>query len=284
MSVKLVCEAGKADGELIAAVIAEAMEDSTAVTLTEARLGWRVEAYFEHDPGEALAEVLSAALGREPPPFRREAVPEADWVAISQKGLPPVSAGRFLVHGSHSRDVARAKPFAIEIDAGRAFGTAHHGTTKGCLLAIDALAKRRRFRRVLDMGTGSGVLAIAAAKSFGARVQAADIDSVAVTVARGNIRLNGAAGRVTALRASRLDHPRLKAATFDLILANILAGPLISFARHFRAALAPGGVLVLSGLLETQEAQVWGRYRTVGFALVERRHLEGWSTLTLMRR
>ncbi len=288
MTIKLVCEAAKADGELIAAVIAEAIDGASAVTLAQTRNGWRIEAYFPETPDLALlGGILADALGaRETPNIRIEAVPEEDWVTLSQQGLPPVRAERFFIHGSHAREAARARPFAIEIEAGRAFGTAHHGTTQGCLVAISRLANReRRLRNVLDMGTGSGILAIATAKSLQARVLAADIDPVAVTVARDNCRINGVANRVQAVCASRLSHPAIAArAPFDLVIANILAGPLIHFAASMHTALDRRGLLILSGLLDSQEAEVWGRYRSVGFALQERRSLDGWTTLTLIKR
>ncbi|MDZ4790262.1 MAG: 50S ribosomal protein L11 methyltransferase [Hyphomicrobiales bacterium] len=287
MTIKLVCETAKADGELIAAVIAEAIDGAGAVTLAQTRNGWRVEAYFAEMPDPSVMQgVLESALGgRETPNFRIEEVPEEDWVTISQQGLPPVRAGRFFIHGSHARNAARGRPFAIEIEAGRAFGTAHHGTTQGCLIAIHELAKKGRFANVLDMGTGSGILAIAAAKSMRLRVLAADIDPVAVVVARDNCRINGVAEQVRAVCASRLSYPAIAArAPFDLIVANILAGPLISLAASFHAALNPRGFVILSGLLDSQEPEVWGRYHSVGFALQKRRSQDGWTTLTLVRR
>ncbi len=287
MTIKLVCETARADGELVAAVIAEAIDGASAVTLAQTRHGWRIEAYFPETPDlNLIASVLADALGgRETPNIRVEAVPEEDWVTLSQRGLPPVRAGRFLIHGSHARDAALAKQFAIEIEAGRAFGTAHHGTTQGCLIAISDLAKRdRAIGNVLDMGTGSGVLAIAATKALRARVLAVDIDPVAVTVARENCRINGVADRVQAVCASRLSHPGVRArGSFDLIVANILAGPLIELAASMHAALDRRGLIILSGLLDSQEAEVWGRYKT-GFALVNRRSLDGWTTLTLIKR
>jgi ribosomal protein L11 methyltransferase len=213
-------------------------------------------------------------------------VPDRDWVAETQKALPPVCAGRFIVHGSHTRGLAFSQ-WAIEIDAGRAFGTAHHGTTKGCLLAIGQLASVLKPRAVLDLGTGSGVLAIAAAKAFahGARIAAADIDLIAIAVARENCRKNGATGSISLFVGDGL-RPSLAyaMAPFDLVMANILAKPLLKLAPRLRVLTKQGGFLILSGLLTSQAREVLARYRATGFTLVRRRNLEGWATLTLRRR
>ncbi len=212
-------------------------------------------------------------------------VPQADWVAETQKSLPPVHAGRFIVHGSHDR-AKTASQFAIEIDAGRAFGTAHHGTTKGCLLAIGALPADLHPEAGLDLGTGSGILAIAAAKVFSHRIRmtAADIDPVAVAVARENCLKNGAAASVSLFVGDGFK-PRgaYKNAPFDLIVANILAKPLLKLAPRLGFLTKRGGMLVLSGILTEQAREILARYRATGFYLIRRRDLEGWATLTLRR-
>lgn len=259
-------------------------EDIPLVTLEEAGGGY-LECY---DGGALEAGALAAALASAGIAPRSEAVaaiPDLDWVAETQKALPPVRAGRFVVHGSHDR--ARAcSQWAIEIDAGRAFGTAHHGTTKGCLLAIGRLSAATAPRSVLDLGTGSGVLGIAAAKAFAhrPRVAAADIDPIAIAVARENCRKNSAADAVSlAVGDGRKPALAYARAPFDLVVANILAKPLLILAPRLRELTRRGGVLILSGLLTGQVREILGRYSATGFRLVERRDLEGWATLTLKR-
>jgi ribosomal protein L11 methyltransferase len=269
---------------------------SCAVNLRTNGAGWLVEAYFSVLPeAEALQATLlraaragagdEAGEGDPLPPLSLEFVPGQDWVAKSQRDLAPVRAGRFFIHGSHDRAKAKGRPGAIEIDAGRAFGTAHHGTTRGCLLALEALAKRRRFNNALDLGCGSGVLAIGAAKMGVKRALATDIDPIAVTVARGNCRLNGVAPFVGLQTAPGLAHRTIaQRAPFDLIMANILAAPLLTLADPIRKVAARGGCLVLSGLLDRQAREICGRYRDAGFVLRQRLSLEGWSTLTFVKR
>ncbi len=244
---------------------------------------WRVDAYFEVVPdAQALAAMLSSQLGGQVS-VEIEQVPDENWVVVSQKALPPVHAGRFVVHGSHDRDLVGHRMDAIEIDAGEAFGTAHHATTFGCLSALEWLTRQGSFARVLDLGCGSGVLAIAAAKALPeARILASDIDPIAVDVARENARRNRQGGRVQIVVAKGLDHPRLRAArSFDLILANILAGPLIDLAPKLRRALAIHGVAVLSGILAEQSAEVEAAFRAVGLPLLQKRIRNGWATLVL---
>ena len=247
--------------------------------------GWRVDAYYEAAPdldalreaaGPLLARALSVAI---------ETVPDENWVAISQAALPPVMAGRFCIHGSHDRAQVGRRLNAIEIDAGEAFGTAHHATTEGCLLALDRLTRGRPFQRVLDLGCGSGVLAIAAALALPqARIVASDIDPEAVRVARGNVRANRLAGRIKVFAATGLAHPALRGdGRYDLVTANILAGPLIRLAPHLGRAVAPGGIAVLSGLLADQAREVGAAYLTAGFRLRQKLVLMGWATLVLER-
>lgn len=245
---------------------------------------WFLECYDGGDLSGVLTQALGSA-GIAAQSVRIAAVPDLDWVSESQRSLPSVHAGRFLVHGSHDRSRAFSQ-WAIEIDAGRAFGTAHHGTTKGCLLAIARLPAATRPQQVLDLGTGSGVLAIAAAKAFRHRaiIAASDIDPIAVAVARENCRKNGALGCIR-LSVGNGFKPAyaLKRGAFAIVMANILAKPLLKLAPRLRELTAPGGILILSGLLSSQAREILARYRATGFTLMQRRDLESWATLTLRR-
>jgi ribosomal protein L11 methyltransferase len=233
-----------------------------------------VEALYTDEPDGAL---LSRLAERE---VRVEPLPDQDWIKLSQEGLPPVRAGRFFVYGAHDAGQVPAGVIPMRIEAGLAFGTGHHETTSLCLAVLSDLARRRRFAKVLDLGCGTGLLAIGAAKLWKHRVIASDIDPVAVDVTRENARTNGAGGLVRAITADGLTHPGLKG-PFDLIIANILAGPLTHLARGIVAKLAPGGVLVLSGLLRNQEKMVLSFYH--GLKLVAVRRDGPWSALVLER-
>jgi ribosomal protein L11 methyltransferase len=212
------------------------------------------------------------------------AVPERDWVRQSLDGLSPVSAGRFYLHGSHDRERRRAGGITLEIDAGTAFGTGHHGTTAGCLLALDRMLKRRRPRRILDLGCGTGVLAIAAARGNGNAVTATDIDPEAVRVTYSNAALNGAKGLVTSFVAAGLANPRISAnGPFDLIFANILARPLVQLSTGISRALAPGGELILSGITLDQIRWITAVYRSRGLVLRGRICRAEWATLIFQR-
>ena len=245
---------------------------------------WIVEVYFGRPPDEsAVRELIASALGDETaraPTFDR--IERADWINASLAGFEPVRAGRFLVIGSHARQAARANDFVIEIEAALAFGTGHHGTTMGCLLALDRLARRVRPRRILDIGTGTGILAIAAAKRWKVPVACSDIDPIAVATARNNAIRNGAAPYVHPVKASGTRHPALRGA-HHLILANILAGPLKRLAGDIAAVSAPGGTLILSGLLARDGPGVAAVYAAHGYTLVRRQLTEGWATLTFRR-
>jgi ribosomal protein L11 methyltransferase len=207
-----------------------------------------------------------------------------DWVANSLAGLKPVRAGRFLVHGRHDRSRVKANDVAIEIEAGLAFGTGHHGTTRGCLLHFDRLLKRRRPKRVLDVGCGAGVLAIAAAKILRRKVWLGDIDPVAVAVANGNARLNGVGAFCRAIVSRGVENERLReAAPYDLVFANILAKPLRLLASSLAAVISADGEAVVSGLLLADVAGVLASWQAQGFDLAERIELEGWASLRLRR-
>ena len=234
-----------------------------------------------------LAE--TAALNLPTPPLGLEPLPDRDWVTASLRALPPVEAGRFFVHGAHDRGRARGRArggaIALEVEAGRAFGNGKHETTYGCLLALDHLAKVRRFNRPLDLGCGAGVLALAMARLWRVEVTASDIDPWAVAVAKANARLNHLHGFVRPVRSDGFAHPALSNnAPYDLIVANILARPLQRLAPAIAAHLAPGGRVILSGLLAKQDAQVRAAYLSQGLHLLRRRRLGEWLTLELARR
>lgn len=255
-----------------------------AVTLFENGPAYLVEAYFAEAPdAPAVSQALAAVLGAAPDVDITE-VPDLNWVAISQAALPPVAAGRFTIHGSHDRGRVPRGPSTIEIDAGEAFGTAHHATTLGCLEAIDRLSRRRVVRRVLDLGCGTGVLAIAAARVWRrAAVTASDIDAEAVRVTRDNVRLNGMGGWIATLVAAGMPQASGRSG-WDLVVANILAGPLIELAPAIARSVRRGGLLVLSGILVPQAPQVLAAFAAAGFSRLEHRRIAGWSTLVLVRR
>jgi ribosomal protein L11 methyltransferase len=239
---------------------------------------WEVEAFFAEEPAAAA---LAALTGRQ---MRVTAVPKQDWVALSLDGIPPVQAGRFFVHGRHGRSRKPQNAIGLEIEASTAFGTGHHGTTRGCLLALQRLGRRYRFRRVLDLGCGTGVLAFAAARLMQARCVASDIDPVAAAKAREFARANGAAALVGAIAAAGFGHPRIGAAApYDLIFANILMKPLMRLMPGIAAHVRPGGIAVLSGLLAHQERAIMAYARAHGFSFRARDRLEGWVTLTVVK-
>lgn len=272
---------------MLAMALEELVEPAAEATaLFEQGTGWLLEAYYAERPDVgALAMRLCALSERPVPVLELVEVPAENWVKISQDALPPVAAGRFTVHGSHDRARIPRGPHAILIDAGEAFGTAHHATTQGCLVAIDAITRVcRPPRRVLDLGCGSGVLAIALARRLPhARVLASDVDPISIEVAAANARANGVSRRVRFVVAEGFGDPGL-AGCYDLIVANILAGPLIGLAAPMARAARPGGTLVLSGILEPQAAQVLAAYAAHGFSHVSHQRIAGWSTLTLVRR
>lgn len=264
----------------IAAVFELAPPAPNAVLIAEDPFGPNavVEALYPEQPD---AELLSRIVGER---VNVEPLPDQDWIRQSQLGLPPVRAGRFFLYGAHDAGRVPAGVIPIRIEAGLAFGTGHHETTTLCLEAITLVARQGRPARILDLGCGTGVLAIAAAKLWRRRVLASDIDHVARDVTRENARTNGEGPLIHAVMADGLNSPAIRAhAPYDLILANILAGPLQQLAPALSGALARGGIAVLSGLLRDQERQVSSSYRAQG--LVRRNALRKgpWSALVLER-
>jgi ribosomal protein L11 methyltransferase len=247
---------------------------------------FEVFAHYEAAPRrDALLALIEAADGREGlGPLLIEEVADADWVTLSQGQRGVVRAGRFLVHGSHDRGRVKRHRLAIEIDAGQAFGTAHHASTRGCLIALDDALKRARPRCVLDIGTGTGVLAVAAAKVLRVPVLASDNDPLAVAIAADNARKNGVKPLVRVLKASGFCHPLLKRVKPDLVLANLLARALHDLAPAMSRHVAQGGTAILSGITQTQARGIEARYSAFGFSLKKRIILDGWTTLVITRR
>jgi ribosomal protein L11 methyltransferase len=319
-----VFEAGEQPALRAADLIAESFaEEQIAVSVTEIKPGaWRVTVYFEIAPDEAALRTLvkEAAGSEQEQTLRFEQLAQKNWVAESLAGLQPVGAGRFIVHGAHDRAKIPGNRTGIEIEAAVAFGTGHHGTTRGCLLALDTICKtdvRRKVHRhpevraisastrvfdtlrraskggspgahlrmtgmrILDLGTGTGVLAIAAARSLHAHVIATDIDGPSVRAARENIRLNRVSSYVEAIKADGIAalHRR---GPFDLIFANILLRPLQRFATPLTKLIAPGGCIILSGILRSQANATIAAYH--GLVLERRTDIEDWTTLVMRKR
>lgn len=241
---------------------------------------WRIDAFpTTQDEADGLAAKLGGYAE-----LRTvvEKLADADWLAMALSGLPPVRAGRFFVFGAHDKGLAPTNTVNLRIEAGAAFGTGHHGTTVGCLSAYDALIKARRFDKVLDVGAGTGVLAIAAARTGSKLAVGTDIDAPSVRISNENARLNKSSARF--VHASGLSHRLVsKAAPYDLVFANILAPPLVALSQDIRRALKPGGFAILSGLLRTQERRVLAAYLSKGFRLHRRLHRDAWATLVLRR-
>lgn len=268
-------------------LVAESLPaDDIAVSRVDIGDGrWRVAMHFRAAPDEKIIRALTAAAAGKAAAkaLRFERMAAKDWVRESLAGLAPVSAGRFVVHGAHDRARSSDNRIGIEIEAALAFGTGHHGTTRGCLLALDWLCKSGPRRRILDLGTGSGVLAIAAARALRRPVLATDIDGSAVRAARANAALNRAGSFVEVVKADGVTGPKLREhAPYDLVLANILLRPLQSLAVPLMRLTTPGARVVLSGLLASQANAAIAAYR--GLALERRIDLDGWTTLVLVRR
>jgi ribosomal protein L11 methyltransferase len=248
---------------------------------------WDVTVHFADAPDEVLVrELVANAAGADVAGrIAFDTVAAKDWVKASLEDLVPVPAGRFVVHGAHDRARVPQNKLGIEIEAALAFGTGHHGTTRGCLLLLDRVLKSRLPQRVLDLGTGTGVLAIAAAKALQQGVLASDIDAPSVGVARENARLNGVGPRVQVIRATGLSAPDFaRHGPFDLVLANILANPLRQLAGPMSLHLAPGAQVILSGLLTPQARGVIAAYRARSLVPLAHLKIEGWSSLLLRAR
>jgi ribosomal protein L11 methyltransferase len=247
---------------------------------------WDVTVHFADPPDQALVrELVTSAAGAEiARTIDFDTIEAKDWVKASLEDLVPVPAGRFVVHGQHDRERLAPNKVGIEIEAALAFGTGHHGTTRGCLLLLDHVLKAWRPRRVLDLGTGTGVLAIAAAKALHEKVLASDIDPPSVQVARENARLNVSGHLVRPIRATGFSASQFaSAAPFDLVLANILANPLRQLAAPMARHLAPSALVILSGLLTPQARGVIAAYRARGLVPVRHLRIEGWSSLLLRK-
>ncbi len=244
---------------------------------------WEVGGYFTDPPDDLELAILAQAFDARA--FVVSELPEIDWVAKVRRDLAPVEAGRFFVYGSHDAHRLPEGRIGLLIEAAMAFGTGHHGTTLGCLRALDRLDTGGfRGRNVVDIGCGTAVLAMAAARIWPGLVRASDIDAVAVDVARANVAANGLEGRVLCLEATGFDHPELQmAAPFDLVFANILMGPLIDLAPDMARYCAAGGHAILSGLLVEQAETVLAAYTAAGFGLQHRDDIGDWATLTLIR-
>ncbi|SMC34001.1 [LSU ribosomal protein L11P]-lysine N-methyltransferase [Fulvimarina manganoxydans] len=288
MQIRYFIQGPKADAEGWYAALETAFEDEgspLAITeIDEAKRLFEASAYLDVDEGDDRAADFAEAIGVATDRVGREDLPDKDWMADVLAGLKPVRAGQFLVHGAHDRDKVRPNDLSIEIEAGMAFGTGHHGTTAGCLTLIGEEVRRRKPRRALDLGTGSAVLAIGLAKLARMPVLATDIDPVAVKVAADNVRENGVAGLVSCVEATGFRSGQVATkAPFDLIVANVLAGPLRAMAPDFARHLAPGGRVILSGILTEQRWSVLASFATQG--LYHRRTLTmgEWVTLLLSR-
>jgi len=250
----------------------------------ETRTAWRLDAYAEtREDAEACARLVAETA----PELvaRIEALEDRDWVKLSLEGLPAVEAGRFIVAGSHALAATSPGRTAVLVEAGPAFGTGHHGTTLGCLLAFERALRRRRPGRVLDLGTGTGVLAIAALKAGARAALATDLDADSVATARANAAANAARARFRALEATGTRHRLIHTqAPYDTVFANILARPLVALAPGIARVTARGGLVILSGLLVHQEPLVRKAYDGRGLVLTGRLHRDGWSTLVYRKR
>lgn len=273
----------------IASLLAELLDPFTAVCSTTARPDgrWQVDVHFKARPDLAhLRRLVEVAAGpKAAAALAVEKLAPRDWVKTSLIGLRPVTAGRFVVHGSHDRARVPAHRIGIEIEAAQAFGTGHHGTTRGCLVALDMLSRRRRPRHILDLGTGTGVLAIAAAKLLHTRVLASDIDRRSVETARDNARSNRVGPLVSVVQGAGLTAAEVRArAPFDLVMANILLAPLRRLAAPIARQIMPNANVVISGLLREHASAAIAAYRSQGLVLERSIVFDGWSTLVMSAR
>ena len=285
---RLYFETSQAIADRLSPLIETLFEDDgfpvASFETNEAKALWTLSVYVDNDHLKSAKERLHSLLDQHgnDGEVQVETLGDENWVEKTLRNLAPVRAGRFVVHGSHDAGCAAPNEFAIEIDAGMAFGTGHHGTTAGCLAMIDRELKRTKPRNALDLGSGSGVLAIAIAKAAHIPVLATDIDPVAAGIARLNAEKNGVGAFVDSIAATGFNHRRFADyVPFDLVVANILAGPLQAMAHEFSLHLAPGAKVILSGLLAHQKARILAAYRTHGLAMDHAHYQDGWMTLVL---
>lgn len=284
--IRLHYRTAKAKAEELYQKMDAAFEDDAyplAITeIDEAKAIYEVSLYVEEDEKAVVQTRLAQILGVNQDEIEIEVLPDIDWVQHSLEGLNPVRAGRFFIHGSHDRDKVMPNDLAIEIEAGQAFGTGHHGTTVGCLELLAEVMANEKPQNALDLGTGSGILAIGMALIAPIRILATDIDPIAINVAKENFELNGVSDTITAITATGLDDNEITSrAPFDLIVANILANPLIELAPQMVPAKAKNGSIVLSGILEEQHDRVVKAYQDQGAKYIKTLHHEGWVAIHL---
>lgn len=284
--IRLHYRTAKAKAEELYQKMDAAFEDDAyplAITeIDEAKAIYEVSLYVEDDEKAVVQTRLAQILGVNQDEIEIEVLPDIDWVQHSLEGLNPVRAGRFFIHGSHDRDKVMPNDLAIEIEAGQAFGTGHHGTTVGCLELLAEVMANEKPQNALDLGTGSGILAIGMALIAPIRILATDIDPIAINVAKENFALNGVSDTITAITATGLDDNEIASrAPFDLIVANILANPLIELAPQMVPAKAKNGSIVLSGILEEQHDRVVKAYQDQGAKYIKTLHHEGWVAIHL---
>jgi ribosomal protein L11 methyltransferase len=279
------CQLDRPEAERLSDLLAQLdPSPASAVSVEEvSKVSWSLDAFCI---SEELAQETAAIITRESPAARAsvQKLDDKDWVAESLSGLPAVHAGPFVVAGAHELARVRGGKIPVWIEAGPAFGTGHHGTTKGCLESLALIARTRPLGRVLDIGTGSGVLAIAAIKAGAVSALGGDLDFDSIRIAKENAKSNSAGRRLKLLFARGADHPMIRSGgPYDLVLANILAKPLVGLAPDIAKLVRSGGRVILSGLLTHQEPQVKAAYSGRGLNLVNRRRINGWSTLTYAR-
>ncbi|NQV43477.1 MAG: 50S ribosomal protein L11 methyltransferase [Rhodospirillales bacterium] len=250
---------------------------------------WRIEGLTDVEPDREIIErgarALARDIGLDVPTFVYDLRPPVNWLAENLASFPPVRHGRYFIHGTHFNEPLPGGVTPLQLDAGTAFGSGEHPTTAGCLLVLDRLAKEFRFARPLDVGCGSGILAIAAAKTWGAPVLASDIDPESVAVTRANAKQNNVAHLIQAVESNGYKHRNIfRGGPFDLVTANILARPLAKLARDLGRVIAPGGIAILSGVVERDAAWMIRVHRLVGFHLLNHTVIKGWSTLVLEKR
>jgi ribosomal protein L11 methyltransferase len=270
-------------------LLTESLEDGEAAVAAFERSDgrWDVTVHFTEPPDQERIRALVALAASDDiaQTIVFDTIAAKDWVKASLEGLVPVAAGRFIVHGQHDRAHVPPNKLGIEIEAALAFGTGHHGTTRGCLLLLDQVLRSKMPRRVLDLGSGTGVLAIAAAKALRRKVLASDIDPRSAIVAHENALLNGVGDLVISICATGFSAPQFRSrAPFDLVMANILANPLRQLAPPMAAHLAPEAMIILSGLLPHQTRSVIGTYRTQGLVLIRQIRIDGWCSLLMQNR